>query len=103
MSPFHMAISTGQSNIARFLVLGKIDANHKTSTGMGCLQLALGAGGKHQESYNWLLNNAYDTSGEKLVLTTVRDHSNVPKCKGTFQQLYRRTNCVAGKGSNSVR
>ena len=101
MSPFHMAISTGQSNIARFLVLGKINADHKTSSGMGCLQLALGAGGKHQESYTWLLNNAYDTTGQKLVLTTVKN-DNPNKYRGYVQNTYRQTNRVNGKGSKLV-
>ena len=102
MSPFHMAVSTGQSNIARFLVLNKINADHKTSSGMGCLQLAQGSGGKLQESYNWLLKNAYDISGEKLVLTTVAS-GNTNKHRGSVQNTYRRTNCVKGKGSNHVR
>ena len=97
MSPFHMAISTGQSNIARFLVLGKINADHKTSTGMGCLQLALGAGGKYHESYTWLLHNARDTTGQKLKLTNVIN-DNPNKYRGNVQNTYRQNNRVKGKG-----
>ena len=100
MSPFLMAVSTGQSNIGKFLVERKIDADHKSSSGTGCLQLALGVGGKHQEGYKWLLEHARDSKGEKLVLTdVVNDHTNTWKCRGKFQRMYRETNCIAGKGS----
>ena len=97
MSPFHMAISTGQSNIARFLVLSKINADHKTSSGMGCLQLALGAGGKYHKCYTWLLNNACDNTGRKLKLTTVVN-DNPNKYRGNVQNTYRQNNRVKGKG-----
>ena len=98
MSPFLMAVSTGQSNIGKFLVESKIDADHKSSSGTGCLQLAVGAGGKHRESYNWLEEHARNSKGQKLVLTNVVNDSTW-KYKGSFQRMYRETNCIAGKGT----
>ena len=97
MSPFHMAVSTGQSNIAQYLVLSKIDADHKTSTGMGVLQLAEGTSGKRLRLFNWLLENARTPLGKVLENTYVKS-VNVDKGRGANQDVYRQSHCITGKG-----
>ena len=97
MPPFHMAVSTGQSNIARHLVLSKINVDHKTSIGMGVLQLAKGISGKRLEFFNWLLQYARTPLGEVLENTYVKS-VNVDKGRGANQDVYRQSHCIKSKG-----